>query len=210
MPRVSAAYLEGRRRQILDAALRCFAREGFHRTSMQDIVDEAASSPGAIYRYFRSKEDIITAIASQRHAVERQMLGGAAAGPASPQGLRELARRFLGRLSDPGEQEWRRITVQLWAEALRSERVMAAVREGRDEPLALLSAWIRRGQEAGAVPGDLDPLAAARVAVAIFHGLVLQQAWDPDVDVAAYVRAVESLLDGWLGAQGRGEPRAER
>jgi len=38
VPKVSDAHLAARRRQILDAAARCFARDGFHRTSMQDIV----------------------------------------------------------------------------------------------------------------------------------------------------------------------------
>src|SRR5206468_4377917 len=62
MPRVSEAYLAARRHQILDAALTCFRRNGFHTTSMQDVINEAGLSVGAVYRYFRSKEDIIAAI----------------------------------------------------------------------------------------------------------------------------------------------------
>ena len=52
MPKVSQAHLDARRRQILDAAIECFAREGFHQTIMQDIVTQSALSPGAIYTYF--------------------------------------------------------------------------------------------------------------------------------------------------------------
>ena len=55
MPRVSREYLDRRRDEIAAAALRCFAREGFHRTTMQDIVAESGLSPGALYRYFAAK-----------------------------------------------------------------------------------------------------------------------------------------------------------
>jgi AcrR family transcriptional regulator len=65
MPRVSQAHLDARRRQILDAARRCFVRNGFHATSMQDVLAEANLSAGAVYRYFRGKDEIIAAIAGE-------------------------------------------------------------------------------------------------------------------------------------------------
>src|SRR5689334_16589869 len=58
-----------RRSQILDAALVCFARRGFHQTSMHDISAEAGISVGLIYRYFVSKEVVISAMA-ERHKQE--------------------------------------------------------------------------------------------------------------------------------------------
>ena len=195
MPRVSREYLDRRRDEIMAAALRCFAREGFHRTTMQHIVAESGFSPGALYRYFAAKEDLIAEIASRHHAAELALLRDAAEREDVRQALSELVRAFLARLSDPAEQEWRRITVQLWGEALRSPRVMRVVREGLDEPLGALSKLLRR------VPG-VDADAAARVFASVFQGLVLQQAWDPSLDVAAYARAAESLLDAALAAPG--------
>ena len=65
MPRVSEQHLTARRQQILDAAHACFLRNGFHQTSMQDVIREANLSVGAVYRYFPSKTDLITAIAEQ-------------------------------------------------------------------------------------------------------------------------------------------------
>jgi AcrR family transcriptional regulator len=61
MPKVSTGYMQARREQILDAASNCFARKGFHLTSMKDICKEAELSPGAVYLHFSSKEDIIEA-----------------------------------------------------------------------------------------------------------------------------------------------------
>src|SRR5215218_5000095 len=62
MPQVTLEHVEARRRQILSAALRCFAREGFHRTTMQDIFRGADLSPGAVYSYFTGKDELIAAI----------------------------------------------------------------------------------------------------------------------------------------------------
>jgi len=229
MPRVPDGYLESRRRQIMDAAVACFAREGFHRTTMQDIVTETGLSAGAIYRYFPAKEDIVAAIAAEHHAREAAVLSGARppgepASSARPPGepasgapppgepavgasavgdvLRDLARVSLGRLADPQEQRWRRVTIQLWAEALRDERVMQIVRSGLDEPIEIIAGLLRQGQRDGTVPAGIDPKSAARVCVAIFQGLVVQQAWDPGLDIDGYIDAVIALIGRFTGPSG--------
>ena len=60
-----------RRTQILDAAVVCFAKRGFHQASMHDISAEAGISVGLIYRYFQNKEAVISAMAD-RHKQEIQ------------------------------------------------------------------------------------------------------------------------------------------
>ena len=65
MPKVSEAHAAGRRRQIVEAAARCFARAGIHRTTMQDIFREAGLSPGAVYTYFFGKAEIVRAVAEE-------------------------------------------------------------------------------------------------------------------------------------------------
>jgi AcrR family transcriptional regulator len=195
MPRVDDGYLQSRRRQIMAAAIACFARDGFHRTTMQDIVAESGLSAGAIYRYFPAKEDIVAAIAAEHHAREAAVLTNAEAATAARDLLHDLARVSLGRLSDPAEQRWRRVTVQLWGEALRDERVMGIVRSGLDEPIEIIAGLLRRGQQDGDVPAEIDPRSAARVCAAIFQGLVLQQAWQPGLDIDGYIDAVMALID---------------
>lgn len=194
MPRVTDEYLEARRREIVDAAITCFSRDGFHRATMQDIVRETGLSAGAIYRYFSSKEDIVAAIADEHHAGEAMVLEGAENRTDTASILRDLVHESLGRLTDPAEQRWRRITVQVWAEALRDERVMRIVRGGVDEPIRMIADVIRRGQQDGTFPRGVDPAGAARVFASVFFGLVLQQAWDPSVDVHAYMDTVLGLI----------------
>jgi AcrR family transcriptional regulator len=174
---------------------------------MQDIVRQARLSPGAIYRYFASKQDMVAAIASLRRAEEARVLREAEAAGDVREGLRRVAGAFLGRLSDPAEREWRRLTVQLWSEALRDQRVMRVVRQGLDAPLAVLRALLRRARREGRAPAGLDAGATARVAAAIFQGLVLQQAWQPRLDVAACARSARALLDAVVAARPAPTPR---
>jgi len=58
MPKVSAAYKEERRNLLLDSALECFAAKGFESTTIDHIVKHAGVSKGAVYHYFKSKEEI--------------------------------------------------------------------------------------------------------------------------------------------------------
>lgn len=198
MPKVSEAHRQRRREQILTAAAACFAREGIHRTSMQDIVREAELSPGAIYTYFAGKDDIVQAIAEQRHPQEAAIITTATAaakdaglGPA----LRTLARGFFGSLTDPQERVRRRVTLQLWAEALRQPGILETVREGVDHPRVQLAELLHALQRRGEVPVDLDPDSTARAMISLFLGLVLQQAWDEQVDVEAYLQDIEHIIN---------------
>src|ERR1700742_2832840 len=70
MPKITDAQKETRRQQILDAALRCFSRDGFHNTTTADIVRESGVSQGTLYLYFANKDDIILALADDRHQGE--------------------------------------------------------------------------------------------------------------------------------------------
>ena len=69
MPRLSDKTRQQRRQHILTSAWRCFSRDGFHATSIEDVIAATGMSSSAVYRYFRSKEEIIRA--SAETGVER-------------------------------------------------------------------------------------------------------------------------------------------
>ena len=200
MPKVSEAHLAGRRRQILDAARRCFARDGFHAASMQDVVRESGTSSGAIYRYFQSKDEIIEAIARERHARESELLAAVRKDAEGVAALREIAHLFLGSLERTEERQDRRLGLQLWAEALRSPALLRLVREGVDRPRAILVEILQAARERGELPDSVDPDAAARLVIAIFHGVLLQKTWDPRVSLEPLLGLVDLLLAN-LGAR---------
>ncbi|WP_238013862.1 helix-turn-helix domain-containing protein [Dactylosporangium sp. AC04546] len=186
MPKVDDAHLAARRRQILDAAAACFAREGFHRTSVQDIVRESGVSAGLVYRYFTGKEDMIAAIVAEWQERRVARLG---ADPIA--GYLDVLRS----VADPANREEQRLGVQVWAESIRSERIRTQAREGVDTPRRLAA-------EAGL------PDALARVLISVWQGLLLQTLWDEDLDIESYVEVVEQLLEPVTRSLAAGRPEA--
>lgn len=198
MPKVTQSYRDARRAQILDAAMICFARSGFYRTTMQDIVQQAELSPGAIYLYFSSKDEIIAALADERHAQEQMLIAQACEGDEIQATLRLLAQEFLGKLQTPEERVRRRLGIQIWAEALSNDRILALMRRGVDEPRKLLAEMIRSAQRRGDFPANLDPNALARIMIALFHGFILQQAWDEQLSVEPYIATIQVVFQALL------------
>jgi AcrR family transcriptional regulator len=207
MPKVDPSYLDARRREILEAAIRCFSRQGFHRTTMRDIVRESKRSPGAIYNYFKSKEDIIEAVASERHLRERAAIAVARDEPHGVEAFRRIREAFFGPLRDPKDRRRRRVSIQMWAEAQRNPRVLGLVRRGIDQPRRLLATMIGDAQRRREVSRDLDPDAVARFMVAVFHGFVLQLEWDEHVAVEPFVEVLDLCLKQLFGAEAQGPKR---
>jgi TetR/AcrR family transcriptional regulator, repressor for uid operon len=193
MPKISEEQRQARRTQILDIAGRCFARQGFHRTTMEDIIRALKSSPGAVYCYFRGKSDIIAAIAEQRHKRESALLNELLVSGNVAEGFERLARAFFKMLEDQEEKARRKVTIQIWAESLRDKRIRKIVERGigqRD----LLTEALRNALRAGQLPEDLDVDAFSRVLLALVQGFILQQAWEPNLDAEAYLTTALHLV----------------
>jgi AcrR family transcriptional regulator len=194
MPRITAARASAQRERILDAALTCFAREGFHAASMQDIVAESGLSPGAIYGYFKGKTDVVMAIASERHAMERRRMEHALTAVDLETSLVRLVEGFVLGLRDPQEKKWRRLAVQLWAESLSNPRLKREALGGVTQAIQMLSPMIGQAQREGRWPEHLDPDSAARVMIAILQGVSLQLAWDDNIDIARFASALRIMI----------------
>jgi AcrR family transcriptional regulator len=196
MARVSQEHLDARRRQILDGAARCFARNGFHATSMQDVLGEVGLSAGAVYRYFRGKEELIAAIASEAFAGIRGAFEDAArtTPPPTPDVLLgSVLRLFLEeRIVGGDRQAFARLILQVWSETLRNEQLYATLSEGyramREVWSTLVDAYRANGLMAADVPADR----VARTLIATAQGFIAQQALFGDVEV-------EVLEDGLRG-----------
>jgi AcrR family transcriptional regulator len=182
MARVSQAHLDARRRQILDGAAVCFARNGFHATSMQDVLKEVDLSAGAVYRYFSGKEELIGAIVGE-------VLGEVHAGfeeavrsspPPPPDVLvASVLSRVLGTkesLTVDGRPAFPRLVIQVWTETLRNDELAAVLLEGYG---AVRETWARIAgayQEAGTMRSDVSPEYVARTMMAAAMGFIAQQA----------------------------------
>jgi len=194
MPKISPEQRQARRVRILDAATRCFARDGFHCTSMEDIVRESKLSPGAIYCYFRGKHDIVAAIADQRHSRESALLAELVESKSVAEGLEHLASAFFEMLGDRKEKERRKVTIQVWAESLRDKRIRKIIERGLRQREALTHS-LQRAQQAGQLPAELDKDSFSRMMLALLQGFILQQAWEPDLDADGYLRTAMRLIN---------------
>jgi AcrR family transcriptional regulator len=201
MPKVTQEHVDARRRQILSAALRCFARDGFHRTTMQDIFRESELSPGAVYSYFTGKDELIAAI-----IVEIMSFAGSAAALFS-EPLPE------GRLRRPGEAlaeiieryqdfalgtvvERARIFPHMVGEQQRNPQLNAAVRAGLGSLAAGFEALARAAQERGELDPELDPREFSRLPISLMQGLLVQiGVYGDEVDIDAYAREAAALID---------------
>jgi AcrR family transcriptional regulator len=196
MPKVKAATLAARREEILEAAEMCFARQGFHQTTISDVIRESGLSAGCIYTHFDSKEDLIQAIGERRHARDSALLAARGDGSQPLESLRAIARAFVGDLQKEQGLRSRRVALQLWAEALRDEVVHEQVTSGIRTPIAGIAELLRHGQRLGAVDGKVNPRVVARTMVAMFQGMVLQRLWGEPFSSAEAMSAFDLFLAG--------------
>ncbi len=194
VPRVSEAHLAARRQQILDAAARCFTRNGFHQTSMQDVIKEARLSVGAFYRYFRSKNELITAIATEKISAVTGVLDELLEVEPMPpiaSVLEQVLEIVDGAVDEGGPIQ---IAVQVWGEAVHDPEVGAIVADiyGRVRDRAVRTA--ERAQATGQLPPDADPAGIGAAFFGLVQGYILQRILLGTVDRRLYMNGVRALL----------------
>jgi AcrR family transcriptional regulator len=193
MARVSQEYLDARRRQILDAARRTFVGNGFHTTSMQDILREANLSAGAVYRYFKSKDEIIAAIGFDNVAAFTRTVDEVLEID-DPPPLDEALGRLLAALERLDEdQDHAKITLQAWTEALRSRPLAGRVEEGWAELTRSLGGLVETYQRRGDLSRHVPAEHLARLLVGLLHGFVVRRAVLGDGDAEAFRSALRAL-----------------
>ncbi|MFD9910594.1 TetR/AcrR family transcriptional regulator [Streptomyces sp. NPDC059063] len=200
MARVSQEHLDARRRQILDGAALCFARNGFHATSMQDVLKEVGLSAGAVYRYFSGKEELIGAIVGEvlRELRETFEAAGRETPPPPPD---VLVGRAFGQVLDlkPGLRDgdrpyFPRLIVQVWTETLRNPELREVMQSGYDRVRAAWVGIVEGYQAAGMIRDDVPADHVARTMIAAAQGFVAQIALFDDVPVEALQQGLRGLM----------------
>jgi AcrR family transcriptional regulator len=173
MPRIADPALPERRRaQILDAALVCFREHGFRQTTIEAICAQARISPGALYRYFGSKADIIAAIALDARAEAETGLDQLIGAERLIDGLAELARAFFESFGADGDQA---LLADVWAEAARDPLLAKALRDRDRVAGARIAAAISKAQRDGGVFPALGADEAAEMLMATLEGMAIRQ-----------------------------------
>jgi AcrR family transcriptional regulator len=202
MPKLKPDIQRARREHILDAAEQCFARAGFHRTTMHDICKEASVSPGAVYVYFDSKEALIAGIAERDRAEFGERLAALANASDFLQALKELGEHYF--VHEPAYK--RRMCVEIGLESTRNERVGAIFREVDDFVAAGFEKLFQRMKDEGRIAPDLDIPMLTQTFLVIGDGLFWRRAVDPAFDGARLVPAVLQVIGSLLKPVPQDEP----
>jgi AcrR family transcriptional regulator len=176
MPRPDVS--EERRSQILDAASRVFAKLGFQQTRMDDIVKESGLSKGALYWYFKSKDDIVMAILDglfERELVDLRTLLDAE-GSASERLIESVRREVADLKRMP---LFMPLAYEFYAQAFRSKTVRKALKRYLHSYFDIIVPLIQQGIDRGEFR-QMDAKEAAIAAGALFEGTLLLWVYDPD------------------------------
>lgn len=198
MPKITEEQAIKRRQQIVDAAYRCFARKGFHNATMRDIYAEAGLSPGAIYHYFKSKEEIIEASFAFDYERGLPVFERAAANPHALAALDDLLEFFFAGLESAAALGADRVNIQGWGEALHNPRLLAPLHNSLCDFRDQLAQLIRHGQAAGQIDPRINPESMGEVILSTYLGLYLQKALIPELDVGRYKDAAMAFLHGMM------------
>jgi TetR/AcrR family transcriptional regulator, fatty acid metabolism regulator protein len=195
------AASEAKRQLLLDAAVRVFARKGFHAARVGDIAEEAGVAYGLLYHYFRSKDEVLETIFRSTWSDMLATVESIAATGAPP---REQVRKVTELIL----RTWRRdpdLVRVLVREVTRSPHLQRQVDEVT-AAFAALQAIVERGQQAGDFSPDVDPRLASVVWYGaleeVLTGWVLGRLPDDDAGIARAEQAVSRLLTRALADAG--------
>ncbi|MBN1855626.1 MAG: TetR/AcrR family transcriptional regulator [Dehalococcoidia bacterium] len=202
-PRVPRVYLELRQAEIVEAAITCFMEKGFHNTTMQDIYKASKLSPGAVYNYFRNKEDIVSAAVEISQKRNTEMITKAASGDLEDV-LVNLGHLYFTCARDADFARSASVDFAIYAEACRNERIHAALRMNQDAVIANLVELIKRDQLAGVFNDKLDAVAIARVLFGILMAVEFHKSLEPDLDMDSYAAVFEAIVKGTFSMPRKG------
>ena len=190
-----------RRTRIIDAAERCFVRQGFHLTTMQDIAAEAGMSAGNLYRYFASKEALVEGLCERdRRDMARDF--EAFEGPDDLMTVfAELGRRHF--TERPRDQAI--LGLQIWAEATRSPAVAGFVAEFNLDLVDRLTTLIDTARESGRIAPAMPPRSIALVVATLADGLFVRRAvvpgFDAETEIPPVLDLIAAMVDGRIVPQ---------
>jgi TetR/AcrR family transcriptional repressor of uid operon len=162
--------------QILDAALICFGQRGFHQTSMHDISAEAGISVGLIYRYFASKEAVISAMADRHKKEIQDVLERARQAPTLLESLEIL---FTAHCCENSPKLLSAFVVDLYAEASRNPQVANLVRDVLQTSMDGVTDLIARSPEGKSATDDLTPDDLSELIFAVARGMLMRDVLQP-------------------------------
>ncbi len=189
---------EETRQRLMEAALGVFARNGYERATVDEIVRDAGFSKGAFYVHFEAKEDIFWAMLEERISRQQEAFREAADTTLPVAKNLQLILSSLFALAHE-EPQWSALFMEFVAHASRNQRV-------REKLAAMYRSWrsfavetLIAGREAGLVRQDIDVEFVASILVAVVEGIIMQSRLSADsFKLEAMAEPLSRLLAEWL------------
>ena len=198
MPKISEEKRQARRDQILAASWRCFSRRGIHATSMEDIVREANLSFGAVYLYYKSKDELILAAFSAAFQEMRALLAPILTRE-EPYPLPVLVRKITRIITLHAQRDKLNFDVAFlmgWGEAPFNPKVKELIGGGQELYREALTTVVRKWQARGDIPVEAKPGNVAKAMLSFFLGFIVQSAMIGGIDPEIAAKGIEGLISG--------------
>ncbi len=186
-----------KRKLILDAAIKVFAKKGYHRSRVSDIAEEAGIAYGLVYHYFKNKEEVLNTIFRERWGT---FLDAIRLYHESPLSIREKLTNISFFLVNSYNQRPELMEVLILEIARSSKFLEASHIEKFNEAFRLIEAILREGQAKGELKKEIDPMLAAYIFLGaielILTGYVLSTL--KSRDTRTYQKVAETVVDVFL------------
>jgi TetR/AcrR family transcriptional regulator, transcriptional repressor of aconitase len=197
MPRISEERRAARREQVLEAARACLQEHGLEAVSMEMIVARSGLSTGAVYGYFKGKDEIINAAVTDGTSAMGRQLAPILSNPEPPP-LPELIGQLLRAIADfgqhsPGGVDRLLVSLHGWSHSRSDPGLKAPARAAYRRERELFAGTVRQWQAAGMVDPGADPDGVAQLLMSITLGFVAQRALAGDADAQPHVDALNML-----------------
>lgn len=194
MPKLKPDTQRARRENILDAALTCFSRGGFHATTMQTICKEAGVSPGAVYVYFASKEDLIAGLCERDRAEFAERFSHVASAPDFLDALRQIGEHYF--IDESPDRQ--RFVIEMGLESTRNPRISEIFMTVDQFCFDSFKTLFQRLKDEGRIAPRIDIETLAKVFNVIGDGMFWRRTIEPDINVRAILPVLVELVGSLL------------
>lgn len=182
MPKISEEKRNKRKGQILHAAFQCFVEKGYDRTTMREIFDRAKLSAGAVYLYFKSKEELMQSLANagkwhfQKVADEFYE---------DEEQMRNVLKKLATLIDKEGGDAGVKLEVSLLAESLNNDTVKEILLDKLRHDIKLVSRLLDTSE----INTYMDKTVLSRIIIGAIQGLSIQKMLDPST-------SLQKILEG--------------
>ena len=187
---------EERKALILDKALDCFIQNGIHGTSIQQICSASNLSPGQMYRFFGSKDEIIEGLAEREQRDTSEFIEYLQENSKNVKSaIFNVMRDLITLLTD---KTYALAALEFSAESSRNESVAKHFRGGELRLVKAIETAIEESRKSGTVDKKIDPKSTAFLIMAMMDGIAFRSATLDKVDKKSIEKAFKQALEGLL------------